>query len=482
MGRGIFYFFTETVFSLLCSYGIHIGLGRILGPSQYGIFGVILSISAVSYVFFNYGINKTISKYTAENNTLAYPILSSGLKLQVFLGILITVCFFIFADIFAEILNDHTLASLIRLSAFVILPMALFSVYLGLLNGKKEFGRTAIASVIYSASKVLFVFIFVLFGFGVKGAVGGYIAAAAAGLLVARGLCNITKIDAKFSLKKILIFSFPIVLFSIATSLLLNVDLLFIKAILQNNKLTGFYAAAANLARPVWLLAGAISGVLLPSVSMSSFNNDIALTKKYINQAMRYTLMLLMPLAFIINGTADGFVQLLYSSKFLASGEPLGILIIGFLIFSLFYICSTFITAIGKPGLSLSFILIVVPIDIVLNLILIPAHQILGAAIATSIAFLIGLLLAGGYILKQYKTLLEFTSFLRISFASIIIYLISIKYHYNGMLLLGEYLFLFLIYFGLLVIFKEINKDELKSIKNSLVNFKNLVLVKSIQD
>jgi O-antigen/teichoic acid export membrane protein len=328
----------------------------------------------------------------------------------------------------------------------------------------------------------LFVFIFVLFGFGVKGAVGGYIAAAAAGLLVARGLCNITKIDAKFSLKKILIFSFPIVLFSIATSLLLNVDLLFIKAILQNNKLTGFYAAAANLARPVWLLAGAISGVLLPSVSMSSFNNDIALTKKYINQAMRYTLMLLMPLAFIINGTADGFVQLLYSSKFLASGEPLGILIIGFLIFSLFYICSTFITAIGKPGLSLSFILIVVPIDIVLNLILIPAHQILGAAIATSIAFLIGLLLAGGYILKQYKTLLEFTSFLRISFASIIIYLISIKYHYNGMLLLGEYLFLFLIYFGLLVIFKEINKDELKSIKNSLVNFKNLVLVKSIQD
>jgi len=470
MQKGILYYLFDSVVFLFCGYAIHIGLGRYLGAAQYGIFGVIISLSTMSFIFFNYGVRNAVSKYTAEDSTLSFPILISGLKVQIFFGSIITAAMLLLADIIAGWLHDHTLSPLIRLSALAILPLASYEIYAGVLNGNKEFGKHAISTVSYSVSKVFAIFLFVLSGFGVKGAIGGYIVAAIVGLVVARGFCHFQKIKTTFSPQKIFMFSLPLIGLSTTISFLMNIDLVFIKSILKDNALTGYYTAASNLARPLFYLSAAFAGVLLPSVSMSSSNNDIDLTKKYIHQGLRYTLMLLMPLTFMITGTAESLAQLLYSNKFFMAGKPLSILIFGYLLFSLFSICSTFITAIGKPGLSLSFALLIVPIDVILNLFFIPTYGIAGAALATSMSLLVGLLVAGLYIFREYKTLVNLFSFLRILVASLIVYVLSITYPTSGIALVGQYCYLFLGYVGVLFLLREIQADDLQPLKDLLVD------------
>jgi len=68
MYRGILYYFLSTSTLIICGYGIHIGLGRILGPADYGIFGTVISLSSMSYLFFNNGIQFSVSKYISEHS------------------------------------------------------------------------------------------------------------------------------------------------------------------------------------------------------------------------------------------------------------------------------------------------------------------------------------------------------------------------------------------------------------------------------
>jgi len=479
MERGIIYYLVDSVVFLSAGYVIHIGLGRHLGAARYGVFGTIISLWAMSYTFLNYGVRKTISKYTAEDDTLSFAILRAGLKIQVFLGAIMTAGMLILADVIAALLNDHTLSPLIRLSALGVLPLALCEVYLGLMNGRREFGKGAITSVLYSVTKVLAIFVFVSLGLGVKGAIGGYIAAAVVGLLVARWLCDFREAGETFEVKRIVWFSVPLVMFSMSIAFLTNIDLLFVKSILKDNTLTGFYTAASNLARPLWYLSMAFAAVLLPSVSMSSANNNVELTRKYVNKAVRYTLMVLLPITFLVSRTAESLVTLLYSSSFVTAAKPLSVLVFGFMFFSMFSVFSTTLTAVGRPGLALAFTLSIVPIDIGLNLILVPVYGIMGAAFATSISFLSALIAAGWYVIRTYKTPTDFYSVLRIGGASVAVYVASIVWPASGMTLVGQYVFLLGVYFVLLILMKEIKKEELIEIKGLVPALRNVGISKT---
>jgi stage V sporulation protein B len=122
-----------------------------------------------------------------------------------------------------------------------------------------------------------------------------------------------------------------------------------------------------------------------------------------------------------------------------------------------------------------------VPINLVLNFILIPRYQIVGAALATSISFLAGMILAALFILREYNTLVYPYSFLRISVASLIVYVLSIISPASGIALLSRYLYLFTVYFVLLFLLKELNNNDFKLIKNSFPFFVNAKLSKTSQ-
>jgi len=472
MYRGILYYFLSTSTLIICGYGIHIGLGRILGPADYGIFGTVISLSSMSYLFFNNGIQFSVSKYISEKGTQAYPVLKSAIKVQLVFGSLLTLAWIGFADQIGAFLHDESLTIYIRFSALAILPLALYEAILGFLNGTRAFGRHALVEMLYSMAKVAAVFSLVYLGFRVKGAIAGYVIAAICGLIAARAFSRFQDRNGAFEVSKLIKFSLPVMISGSATSFLMNIDIISVKYLLKSNELVGFYTSASNIARPLWFLSTALGATLLPIISQATFASDGISSQRYVQQSLRYAAIILVPLTILVSASAPELVQLLYSSRFSSASTPLKILAFGFLFLSLFTFLSTIIAASGRPKTAMAFMLMVIPVDTLLNLLLVPHYQLLGAAWATALSCLVGMMADMIYVYRKFRANLPAISILKIGVAASFAYLIVANFSGSYFVLPLRYVCALALYFLFLVIQKEIRSEEVLLLRNIIFKMK----------
>ena len=174
------------------------------------------------------------------------------------------------------------------------------------------------------------------------------------------------------------------------------------------------------------------------------------------------------PIVTILSATSGTVIEIFYSNKYSGAASALSILLFGGAFSIILSILASVIIGCGKPKVSMYFALILFPMDIILNILLIPFYGLNGAAIATTITFISGTIMAGAYIYYNFGALMEFLSFLKISLATVVVYVISIKFSVTGIIIFGEYLILFILYFLLLFLFKEIKKEDIQIVKETL--------------
>lgn len=468
LAKGTIYLMSAQLIFLIGGYAIHFGLGRYLGPELYGTFGVVISLLTICRVLVESGTVRAVSKYTAERGELTVGIKNQTMKIQIIFALIIFAFLFTLAPLIAGLLKDSTLTSYVRFIAFFIPISSLYAVYFGLLNGIRAFGKQAKISIIYDVIKVLMVFALVFLGFKVWGAIAGYLLASIVSLIMAYHYwaskdSEDTGVSGSFEMSKIIKFAAPIILFSLAFNLVISLDLFFVKAIIREKAQAGFYTSAAALSKVPYFIFLALGDTLFPSIAKSSSNKgSVELTKRYINQSLRYALMFLVPCSFIISATSRDLISLVYTEVYLAAVAPLSILIFGLTFLCLFIILTTVITASGKPSISLAMVLVLLVVNIVLNKTLVSIYELTGAAMATTITGFLGVLISGIYVYNRFHSLTSFLSLFRIVAASSIIYIIARSFSVAGMSLIGYYVGLLLIYFALLFIFREIEKEDIQ--------------------
>lgn len=478
LAKGTIYLMSAQLIFLISSYAIHFGLGRYLGPELYGAFGVIMVLLTTSRVLVESGTVRAVSKYTAERKELALAIKNQAMKIQIILALIIFVSLFALAPLIANLLKDSTLVSYIRFVAFFIPMSSLYAVYFGLLNGIRAFGKQAAVSIIYHVVKVLVVFTLVYLGFKLYGAIGGYLIAGVVSLIMARHYWiskdrDDIRIADNFEMSKIIKFAAPIILFSLAFNLVIGLDLLFVKAILAERAQAGFYTSAAALSKIPYFIFLALGETLFPSIAKStSSKGNEELTRKYINQSLRYTLIFLIPCSFIISATSQNLISLVYTEAYLAAVAPLSILIFGLTFLCLFIILTTIITASGKPRVSLFMVLVLLLVNVLLNMTLVSIYGLAGAAVATTITGVLGVLIAGVYVYNRFHALINLLSLFKIVTASSIVYLIARSFSVSGISLVGWYVGLLLVYFALLFIFREIREEDIQLTKSILLGLR----------
>ena len=94
MKKGLLYLMVSRIVWIASGFAIHVGLGRLLGPEQYGIFGVIISLISVTYLVLGNGIRQAVTKYIASDLRLAGVIKTTGLKIQTILCLMFGGAFF----------------------------------------------------------------------------------------------------------------------------------------------------------------------------------------------------------------------------------------------------------------------------------------------------------------------------------------------------------------------------------------------------
>ena len=460
MGKGIVFYLISNIFMIIGGFAIHIGLGRFLGPARYGIFGVIFSLITLSENFFNTGMIRSVAKHIAAKEAGAFSILKAGTMIQLYFSLALTVIVFFCADLIAGLLRDSSFATFIRFGTIIIIPMSIYKIRTAYLNGTKRFVQHSIVEIVYSLGKVFFVFAFVLMGFEIKGAIGGYAAAACAAIVVTLFYIRPSGTVDDFSYKIIVKFAIPIMIYAALFSFLMSMDVLFIKAMLKNDQLAGFYTAAVNISRILWALASAFGSVLLPVISNAMAKNDLALVKKYIQSGIRYMLLLLFPLAVIVHATAGKTIVLLYSKAYLPAESSLCVLIYGYVFLTLFSILCIVITAVGKPKVATVIIAVLIPVNSFLSWTFIANMGIKGAAAALLSSSVIGVFLCYIFLFRLCNARFPVATLIRLAVVGLVIFSIISRLDVAGFRLFLLYGVVFAGYMILLGALKEFNSED----------------------
>src|SRR6185369_4151006 len=322
---------------------------------------------------------------------------AKALALQVYVGGAATLAFFLLAPVVARFLNDSRLTNYLRLASLITLSYAFFSVYTGYFNGQKRFLAQASLDAAYSTLKLTFIVAFVWMGFGVMGAVGGFALAASCVLalsaLVGRGGARKGEVRPGELFK----FQSYLLLFTFVLTLLQKVDVMLIKSLSSPDpkiasENVGFYGASIDVANLTYQIIISVTFVIFPLVSRSTFEADRSRTQLYISNTLRYSIMIMALTATLFSANASEVLRVIYREAYQAGAGALSIVAFGMLFFGLLYVLTTIISASGHPRVSLLVGVVTLGASVVLNAVLIPRFGLVGAASATTVSMLVGVL------------------------------------------------------------------------------------------
>ncbi len=457
MKSGILYLSFSTLAFVVSGYVINIWLGKSLGPEAYGIYGVVITLLTTINLFQTSGLPQATSKFIAAEEDKENEILKSSLVLQIISTLIITLAYYLFAYPIANLLNDISLVPYLRLSSLIFPFYGIFSLYSGYYNGRHHFKKQATINIAYSISK-LFAVIGLAYMYHLSGAIGGFIVAPVIALLF--GFKTPDKSINHFPYKKLINFSIPLIMFAFFSMIQQSLDLYFVKAHLLSNQLTGFYAANQNIARIPFYALGAISTVLFPVISKSIGEKDVRKTRETVSQAIRFTLIVLLPLSFLFSATSKQIIQLLFSKEYLPGALSLSVLVVSFIFLTMFSIFANILNGAGLPYKSAIISVVGVTVTAIFCYILVPIYGLVGASVATGIGGLISMTIAGYYVYQQFNILIPIKNFLKIIFASLAVYVISSNINFSVYLLPLNYLISGIAYLIILLLLRELTQTD----------------------
>jgi O-antigen/teichoic acid export membrane protein len=151
----------------------------------------------------------------------------------------------------------------------------------------------------------------------------------------------------------------------------------------------GIYNAAVPIAMLLTISSQMFMQLFFPLITKVYFKGDKETVKQVSQQVGKWIFAINIPLAILLFMFPERFIELLFGKDFISAGNALKYLAIGFFMLSFFDISSKLISMKGKTKVILFDVLIMALFNVTLNIILIPKYGINGAAVATSISFVI---------------------------------------------------------------------------------------------
>ena len=479
---------SEIIFNL-SGYIIHSFVGRILGPADYGRYGLVVTLTTMVIILIGNGIPTAMAKYISEifetNPRLVLIIKRKAILLQSILIGAITILFFLAAPLISKILGDPTLTPLFRISTLIIPAFAMASFYFSYYTGLHKFNIQSILKTLRSVLKVVAI-VGLAYAFHVPGSIVGYALAAFLVFLVAFTLDQFKyskeikkaakdqnlSLESTFPTKKLVNYAWQIILFFLAYELLISIDLYLVKGIMHNDYLTGIYNASLTVGRIPYYIFYALTIMLLPVISKTTSENDQKLTNEIISQSMRLMTILLIPSVILMSQFASPIIKIFYSSTYIEAAYPMSILAYGVGFLTIFYVMSFVLNGAGKTKIPMWISIFGVIINTVLNYVLIKRFGIVGSAIATTITSFVAMLAILFYVWKDFGTIIKAKSLLKILAGGIIMYIISLFFSKGELIFILWSVILFAIYLLILYFLGEIDKKDFIYLKKIIAKKK----------
>lgn len=423
IGRGALYLTFTKLWFLVTGYVIVFGLPRILGDKALmGKYAVVTGLGAIINALVIQGTTQAVSRFVSKEPAHAEAVRRAAYRLQAVLGGGMFAAIWLVAPWIAEnFWHDPELATPLRWAGGITLFYAFYAIFMGYLNGLKEFGRQALVDFAFSNMKVLCI----LLGAVVLGGTLGKVSAAVAGFATAAGVTMVfaffvsgrREVRGHLAVGELLRFQVFTMAFTFVTTFIARADLQILKAFTPGeadavNVATGDYYGAQQFSAIPYQLVFAITFVLFPLVSGAAGRDQNAL-RGYIANTTRYASLIAAIVVALFVSCPQRTITILFPPDYASASEALQILAIGYLFFSVFFIMTSIITASGRPQASVLCGVVVAGIQVGLGWLLVEEHGKVGVAAATSIGMASGFVVAHVYLRRRFGRGIDVGSFAR---------------------------------------------------------------------
>ncbi|UCF95105.1 MAG: oligosaccharide flippase family protein, partial [Desulfobacterales bacterium] len=170
-------------FQLICGYIIIVVLARVLGPEDYGVYGVIMSVLLWVEFSSTLGIPQTMAKLIPESGADAHRLEQTVVGLTLGISLFVFALFILAAPIVANLFKMSGTAPLFRLAAVDIPFFTLYCVGSEILGGRRQFTLVSSRLIIYAGAKLLGILVLALGGLTVASALIAHAFASAVAVL-----------------------------------------------------------------------------------------------------------------------------------------------------------------------------------------------------------------------------------------------------------------------------------------------------------
>lgn len=448
---------------IVSGYLVNVWLGRLLGPEDYGRFGVVISLVTILNIVQRTGIPQAVARSTAQAPESADGTLRRGVELQTALSLVLAAALALGATTIAHVLGDPRLVRPLRLAALVLPCYGLLTLLIAFHNGRRSYTRQAVTSTAYSLGKAVGA-VGLAYSYKVPGAVMGYGIAAMVGVMV--GWHRLWAPRSPVSFRHLLKFAAPLSIYAIASTSQWSIDIFFVQAIIASPDQTGFYAAGQSIARlPVHMMAG-LAAMILPAIAGAAHRDNA--TARTASTALRWSIRIVVPAVAIIMVTATPLIELLYSSRYTPAGEVLALLAPAMGALAVSSVAAGILNGVGRPTASAVISVAGVAVTVLGCLVLIPRAGVMGAATATLVGSIVHL---GGLLTVLWTSVpgsVPLSSVARTCLVAAGIALCARFIPFGDVGLVAACALLSVLTVGLLLVTREVTIDELRRLMEGM--------------
>ncbi len=471
--------FTNIINALL-GYVALFFITRYMEPGEYGIVAFALGFVTLFSIFGNLGFNLSHVKRLSEGKNLGKcngTFFSVKFVLSFLMIFATLISIFIWKSVLGRGFESTTHEMAIYILIIYWAIRTLSEAFIFTFKAKKEIAKAQIPNSICTIFRVGFTLYVAISNYGPLALAFSYVIGEIASFLIS--LYFFRGYPVKKPTKEYFVdyskFAIPCIIVVASTLIMTNIDKVLIQLFWSSTDV-GYYFASFNLSKFVEAFTLAIGILLFPTYSFLHSKKNINGIRDLTYKSERYLSMIVFPIVFGLMALAQPAALILLSG-WMPAVPILQILPLYALFDALSRPYSSQVIGMDRPDIARNRVIIMVSVNIVLNLILIPRDissigltlfglGMKGAAIATVIAYGVGLIYNRIVAMKLTKMkgnpriLLHL--FAAMLMGVILYYLDSIFVINRWYTLVGFGFFGFSIYFGILYIMREFTIDELK--------------------
>jgi len=442
-------------------------LTRGLGATQYGIFSLITATVALISAFALLGLSTSVIRFLSgekDKARLRDGFLSAYLAVALSGAVFSALLFASSAFLADSIIKDPGSVIYIRLASILIILSALNALTIVFFRVFRQIGRYAIVIIAYKVFEIVLIAVSLYMGYQLPGVI---VALILNNLLFDLILLFVVLKQIGFQLpgfsdlKPYLAYSLPLILNPTILWIIINSDRYLVTYFLGVTA-NGVYSAAYEIGNFASFILMPLITVLYPTLAKSYDESNLTQTKTYFKYSVKYLMLIAIPSAFGLSLLAKPLLAIFTTPEFVPGTGVVPFIAFGAVLFGFFQICIYVVHLVKKTYWSLILMSLAAIVNIVLNLFLIPLAGILGAAIATFIAYgmlgVLTLLLSRKYLQFDLSLLFIVKSCAASAAMSVFLWLVNPQTIIAVIISIAAAV---LIYFALLYAMKSFSKEEI---------------------